>query len=87
MKEEEGIVLDAMRATAFPFHESVEQFIETHDQIFVIEQNRDAQFRTLLINELEANPKKLIKILNYDGMPITAEAIRRQIVSVLSPVA
>ncbi|MEI7587221.1 2-oxoacid:acceptor oxidoreductase subunit alpha [Runella sp.] len=87
LKEEEGIVLDAMRATAFPFHESVEQFIETHDQIFVIEQNRDAQFRTLLINELEANPKKLIKILNYDGMPITAEAIRRQIVSVLSPVA
>jgi 2-oxoglutarate ferredoxin oxidoreductase subunit alpha len=87
LKEEEGIVLDAMRATAFPFHESVEQFIEAHDQVFVIEQNRDAQFRTLLINELEANPKKLIKILNYDGMPITAEAIRRQIVGVLSPVA
>ncbi len=87
LKDEEGIVLDAMRATAFPFHESVEQFIEAHDQVFVIEQNRDAQFRTLLINELEANPKKLTKILNYDGMPITAEAIRRQIVSVLSPVA
>jgi 2-oxoglutarate ferredoxin oxidoreductase subunit alpha len=87
LKEEEGIMLDAMRATAFPFHESVEQFIEAHDQVFVIEQNRDAQFRTLLINELEANPKKLIKILNYDGMPITAEAIRRQIVNVLSPVA
>jgi len=86
LKDDEGIVLDAMRATAFPFHESVEQFIETHDQIFVIEQNRDAQFRTLLINELEANPKKLIKILNYDGMPITAEAIRRQIVGVLAEV-
>lgn len=86
LKDEEGIVLDAMRATAFPFHESVEQFIEAHDQVFVIEQNRDAQFRTLLINELEANPKKLIKILNYDGMPITAEAIRRQIVEVLAAV-
>ncbi len=86
LKEEEEIVIDAMRATAFPFHESVEQFIEAHDQVFVIEQNRDAQFRTLLINELEINPKKLIKILNYDGMPITAEAIRRQIVGVLATV-
>ncbi|MFN3378216.1 MAG: 2-oxoacid:acceptor oxidoreductase subunit alpha, partial [Runella zeae] len=86
LKQEEEIVIDAMRATAFPFHESVEQFIEAHDQVFVIEQNRDAQFRTLLINELEINPKKLIKILNYDGMPITAEAIRRQIVGVLATV-
>lgn len=86
LKQEEDIVIDAMRATAFPFHESVEQFIEAHDQVFVIEQNRDAQFRTLLINELEINPKKLIKILNYDGMPITAEAIRRQIVGVLATV-
>lgn len=86
LRDEEGITLDAMRATAFPFHESVEQFIESHDQVFVIEQNRDAQFRTLLINELEVNPKKLIKILNYDGMPITAEAIRRQIAGVLATV-
>ncbi len=86
LREEEGITLDAMRATAFPFHSSVEEFIAAHDQVFVIEQNRDAQFRTLLINELEVNPKKLIKILNYDGMPITAEAIRRQIAGVLATV-
>ncbi len=86
LREEEGITLDAMRATAFPFHESVAAFIEAHDQVFVIEQNRDAQFRTLLINELEINPKKLVKVLNYDGMPITAEAIRRQIVGVLATV-
>jgi 2-oxoglutarate ferredoxin oxidoreductase subunit alpha len=79
LKQEEGITLDAMRATAFPFHASVEAFIEAHDQVFVIEQNRDAQFRTLLINELEINPKKLIKVLNYDGMPITADAIRNGI--------
>ena len=86
LREEEGITLDAMRATAFPFHSSVEEFIAAHDQVFVIEQNRDAQFRTLLINELEVNPKKLTKILNYDGMPITAEAIRRQIAEVLATV-
>ena len=86
LREEEGITLDAMRATAFPFHSSIEEFIAAHDQVFVIEQNRDAQFRTLLINELEVNPQKLIKILNYDGMPITAEAIRRQIAGVLATV-
>ncbi|MFN4144581.1 MAG: 2-oxoacid:acceptor oxidoreductase subunit alpha [Runella sp.] len=86
LRQEEGVVLDAMRATAFPFHRSVEEFIESHEQVFVIEQNRDAQFRTLLINELEINPKKLVKILNYDGMPITADAIRRQIVKELEVV-
>ena len=86
LRDEEGITLDAMRATAFPFHSSIEEFIAAHDQVFVIEQNRDAQFRTLLINELEVNPQKLIKILNYDGMPITAEAIRRQIAGVLATV-
>ncbi|MCU0339430.1 MAG: 2-oxoacid:acceptor oxidoreductase subunit alpha [Spirosomaceae bacterium] len=86
LRDEENLTLDAMRLTSFPFHESVEAFIEAHDRVFVIEQNRDAQMRTLLINELEANPKKLIRILNYDGMPITADAIRTQIVGALAVV-
>jgi len=47
--------------------------------VFVIEQNRDAQMRSLLINELEINPKKLIRVLNYDGMPITADKIVKEI--------
>ena len=76
----EGLNIDAMRVKAFPFPESVEAFIEAHDKVFVIEQNRDAQFRSLLINELDSNPKKLIKVLNFDGMPITADAILNQIV-------
>ena len=76
----EGLNIDAMRIKAFPFPESVEAFIEAHDTVFVIEQNRDAQFRSLLVNELETNPKKLIKVLNFDGMPITADAILNQIV-------
>jgi 2-oxoglutarate ferredoxin oxidoreductase subunit alpha len=84
--KEEGIELDAMRIKAFPFTESVEEFIEKHEKVFVIEQNRDAQFRSLLINELETNPKKLIKVLNFDGMPITADAILKQIAPVVSPV-
>ncbi len=77
--KEEGIKADSMRVKSFPFTEEVEEFIKAHDRIFVIEQNRDAQFRSLLVNELEINPKRLIKVLNYDGFPITADAILKQI--------
>ncbi len=79
--KEDGIVLDALRVRAFPFEESIGEFIESHEQVFVIEQNRDAQFRSLLINELEVYPKKLIPVLNYDGMPITADAIKQAVMS------
>lgn len=79
----EGINLDAMRMLAFPFQESVLEFIESHEKVFVIEQNRDAQFRSLLINELEVNPKQLIRVLNYDGFPITADFIQQQILSAI----
>jgi 2-oxoglutarate ferredoxin oxidoreductase subunit alpha len=78
--QEEGIQVNAMRILAFPFTADVEDFIDRHEYVFVIEQNRDAQFRSLLINELEINPKQLIKVLNYDGMPITADNIKNQIV-------
>ncbi|MBT8218777.1 MAG: 2-oxoacid:acceptor oxidoreductase subunit alpha [Bacteroidia bacterium] len=71
--------MDAMRIRAFPFNNEVEDFISQHDEIFVIEQNKDAQMRSLLINELEIHPKKLISILNYDGYPITAQNIIEQI--------
>jgi len=69
------IHLDALRLRAFPFPQSVRDFIEEHDQVFVVEQNRDAQMRTLLINELEIDPAKLIRVLHYDGTPITARYI------------
>ena len=77
---QEGIELDIMRVKAFPFNNTVADFIAEHKQVFVVEQNRDAQFRSLLINELEINPKELIPILNYDGMPITADTIKNQII-------
>ncbi len=76
---EQDVVLDAMQLKAFPFNKDVEQFIEDHEVVFVIEQNRDAQMRSLLINELEVNPKKLIRVLNFDGMPITADKIVTEI--------
>jgi 2-oxoglutarate ferredoxin oxidoreductase subunit alpha len=80
MLKKKGIVVDAMRVTAFPFSEEVEDFLEKHKKVFVIEQNRDAQFRSLLINELELYPKDLIRVLHYDGMPITADTIKNQII-------
>ncbi|HEX5626053.1 MAG TPA: 2-oxoacid:acceptor oxidoreductase subunit alpha [Saprospiraceae bacterium] len=74
-----GLPVDTMRLRAFPFPKEVEDFIEDHEIIFVVEQNRDGQMRTLLINELELHPKKVIRILNYDGMPIMAEHIQKLI--------
>lgn len=79
--KEDGIEMDAMRLLSFPFSQKVEDFVHAHERVFVIEQNRDAQMRTLLINELEVNPAKLIRVLNYDGMPITAVNIRQQILN------
>lgn len=80
---EEGIKVDSLRIKAFPFNKDVEAFIENHDTVFVIEQNRDAQMKTLLVNECEVSPKDLISILNYDGMPITARKIRERINAVV----
>ena len=79
MLEAEGITLDAMRVKSFPFNEEVRNFIESHDRVFVIEQNRDAQLKSLLVNELGVDPHQLISVLNYDGFPITADLIRQKI--------
>src|SRR5690606_29917937 len=80
-----GVTVDAIRLEAFPFNKDVEEFIASHQTVFVIEQNRDAQMRGLLILELEVNPAKLIPILNYDGMPITAHDIVQKISQHLTP--
>lgn len=82
----QNIDFDALRLKAFPFNKTVKDFVNTHERVFVIEQNRDGQMRSLLINELNANPQKLIAVLNYDGMPITADIIMAQISKNLSPV-
>jgi 2-oxoglutarate ferredoxin oxidoreductase subunit alpha len=73
--KERGIELDTLRIRAFPFAEEVIDFILEHDQVFVIEQNRDGQLRTLLINEGAIDPARLISVLHYDGTPITARFI------------
>ncbi|MDM0066533.1 2-oxoacid:acceptor oxidoreductase subunit alpha [Variovorax sp. J31P207] len=72
---ERGIHLDALRLRAFPFPDSVVQFLARHTRVFVVEQNRDAQMRSLLVNELEIDPARLVKVLHFDGTPITARFI------------
>jgi 2-oxoglutarate ferredoxin oxidoreductase subunit alpha len=72
---ERGIYLNLLRVRGFPFHQDVKSFISDHDQVFVVEQNRDGQLRTLLINELEIDPAKLVRVLHFDGTPITARFI------------
>ena len=71
----QGTAINALRLLAFPFQESVLDFIGAHRQVFVIEQNRDGQLRTLLAAEGGISPDKLVPILHYDGLPITASHI------------
>jgi 2-oxoglutarate ferredoxin oxidoreductase subunit alpha len=70
-----GIALDLLRVRAFPFHQDVADFIQAHDQVFVVEQNRDAQMRMLLTNEIGLDPARLVPILHFNGTPITARFI------------
>jgi 2-oxoglutarate ferredoxin oxidoreductase subunit alpha len=80
----EGITIDALRIRSFPFNKTVEDFIKAHKRIFVIEQNRDAQMKSILTIELQVDPHKLVSVLNYDGLPITANHIMLEIVKNLS---
>jgi 2-oxoglutarate ferredoxin oxidoreductase subunit alpha len=79
MLEHRGLPLDALRIRAFPFADEVFAFVEAHDRVFVVEQNRDAQLRALLINEGGIDPSKLTAVLHYDGTPITARFIAEAI--------
>jgi 2-oxoglutarate ferredoxin oxidoreductase subunit alpha len=77
--EAQGLYLDTLRIRAFPFAEEIVDFINAHDQVFVVEQNRDAQLQKLLVNECAIDPARFISILHYDGTPITARFMERAI--------
>lgn len=77
--EASGHFVDRLRVRAFPFHSSVASFITDHDFVFVVEQNRDAQLRTLIVNECGIDPVRLVPILHYDGTPITADFVANAI--------
>ena len=75
----QGVKANDLRILAFPFHDEVAAFIEQHEQVFVVEQNRDAQFKSLLVNELQIEPNKLQSVLHFNGDPISADDILSKI--------
>ncbi len=81
---ERGMNLNYLRVKAFPFSDSVDQFIDAHDRIFVVEQNRDGQLRRLLLMETRASRQQLTSVRHYNGMPISAHAIVDDIAAALS---
>jgi len=81
--ERQGRRLDALRLRAFPFSSEVDDFLASHDRIFVVEQNRDAQLRTLLMAENGGDPDRLVPVLHFDGTPITARFIVSSITSLM----
>jgi 2-oxoglutarate ferredoxin oxidoreductase subunit alpha len=76
-----GLHFDTMRVRAFPFCDDVPRFIAAHERVFLIEQNRDGQLRTLLINECGIDPARIVFVPHYDGTPITARFITEKIAS------
>ncbi len=75
----DGITIDTCRIRAFPFGDEVAEFVDSHELIFVVEQNRDAQMRKLLINENEFSPRKLVAVTYYAGLSISADFIYGEI--------
>jgi len=81
----EGVGVDYMRVRAFPFGEDVEQFLAAHKTLFVVEQNRDAQFRSLLILETAVDKAKLHSLLHYSGLSISSSFIVEGVLAQVRP--
>ena len=80
----QGIYVNALRIRSFPFQDEIFDFVASHSKVFVVEQNRDAQLKTLLVNDAGINPASLISVLHYDGTPITARFITNEITQIVS---
>jgi 2-oxoglutarate ferredoxin oxidoreductase subunit alpha len=83
--EREGVRINALRLKAFPFTRDVAAFCAAHETVLVVEQNRDAQMRSLLMTEANVPGNKLVAALNYDGMPLTAAFVRGAVLKTLRP--
>jgi 2-oxoglutarate ferredoxin oxidoreductase subunit alpha len=79
--KEKNVNVNYCRVKAFPFRDSVRDFIEKHDVVYVVEQNRDAQLRTLLMLDAGVDPAKLISLLHYDGVPIDAGFVEEKVLA------
>src|SRR5579859_6151690 len=78
-----GILINALRVRAFPFQDEIADFVASHGKVFVIEQNRDAQLKTLLVNDAGINPASLISVLDYACTPNTARYLTREIAQIV----
>ncbi|MCC2098504.1 MAG: hypothetical protein KDJ29_16530, partial [Hyphomicrobiales bacterium] len=85
--EQDGIHVNAMRLRGFPFADDLVAFVHEHETVYVVEQNRDGQLRTLMLVEHEFDPAKVRSIVHYDGSPITARFIRKAITDAVSGAA
>jgi 2-oxoglutarate ferredoxin oxidoreductase subunit alpha len=79
----DGIDADYMRIKAFPFGSAVREFLDDHETLFVVEQNRDAQLRSLLTIETGIPRDRLIAILDYGGLPLTADFVTAEVTRAL----
>ena len=70
-----GQSFNYLRVRAFPFNDDVQKFLDAHDRIYVVEQNRDAQLKSLLLLETDVESSKLVSILHYNGLPMVAENV------------
>jgi 2-oxoglutarate/2-oxoacid ferredoxin oxidoreductase subunit alpha len=75
MLKDQGIACDYMRIRGFPFGDEVEEFMKNHERIFVVEQNRDAQLRSMLAIELGVPRDEMTAVLDYAGLPLTAKVV------------
>jgi 2-oxoglutarate ferredoxin oxidoreductase subunit alpha len=82
--DRQNVGLNYCRVRAFPFDESVREFIDKHDVVYVVEQNRDAQLRTLLMLDVEAPPDKLVSLLHYNGIPLNAGFVVEKVLEEIS---
>ena len=76
---QDGVRLDTMRIRGFPFSDAVAEFMDAHDFVFMVEQNRDGQMKTLLVNETGVDPAKIVSVLSYGGLSISADTIRERV--------
>ena len=82
LRKEYGMETDYMRLKAYPFNRDVHQFIESHDRVYVVDQNRDAQMLTLI--KLDVDPRqttKLRSVRHYNGLPVDARSVTDEIIS------
>jgi len=81
---EKNVGLNYCRVKAFPFSESIREFIDKHEVVYVVEQNRDAQLRALLILEFNLHPEKLVSLLHYNGIPMNAGFVVEKVLEEIS---